>query len=65
MEKPPEMDAVDRQQQREIDANKTWVKITGVLSTIVFVGGIALFAMLMQVLNCPHPECPHHHDVQK
>lgn len=56
-----QMDAIDQRQQREIDAQKIWIKALSVLCTLLLIMGVAIFGLLMESRNCPHPECPHHH----
>lgn len=60
-----DMDHIDERQQREIDANRTWVKALSVMMTVILILGLACFIMFVRSINCPHPECPHHIVVEK
>ncbi len=56
----PTMDAIDTAQQKQIDATQVWTKVIGLVTTIVLIAMVAMFALVMETRNCPHPECSHH-----
>lgn len=45
------MDAVDRQQQREIEVNRLWTKIIAILFTLTTISVVALYSVLMEFLR--------------
>lgn len=55
-----QMDEVDRLQQRQIDANRIWIKVCAILIALLTLFGIALFYTIMETSNCPHKDCVHH-----
>jgi hypothetical protein len=57
-----EMDAVDQEQQRQIDTTRVWMKVVGMMVTLLVIFGIAIFAAFMEITTtgCPHTDCVHH-----